>query len=81
MGLKLLNVFDQLKSLSQEAKDLMDEIKDAGDDIDKYKLVFIGSNREEFSFNTFRWSLIFLSAIYNREIPLKKAELFLQKDL
>ena len=28
IGLKSLNVFDYLKSLSQEAKDLMDEIRD-----------------------------------------------------
>ena len=38
------NVFDYLKSLSQEAKKLMDEIEEADDDIDKYKLAFIGSN-------------------------------------
>ena len=40
------NVFDYLKSLSQKAKDLMDEIKDADDNIDKYKLVFIGNNKK-----------------------------------
>ena len=41
------NVFDYSKSLSQKAKDLMNKIKDASDDIDKYKLVFIGSNRKK----------------------------------
>ena len=52
IGLKPLDVFDYLKSLSQEAKDLMNEIEDAENDIDIYKLVFIGSNTEKFSFNT-----------------------------
>ena len=49
---KPLNVFDYLKSLSQKAKDLMDEIKDANDDIKIYKLVFIGSNKKKINFNT-----------------------------
>ena len=35
------NVFNYLKSLSQEAKDLIDEIKDANDDIDDGKLLFM----------------------------------------
>ena len=48
------NVFDYPKSLSQEAKDLMDEIEDENDDIDIHKLAFIGSNKEKFNFNTFR---------------------------
>ena len=65
MGTKPPNVFDYLKSLSQNANDLMDEIKDADNDIDKYKLAFIGSNREKLNFNTFRMPLSFLSAIYN----------------
>ena len=52
----------------------MDEIEDADDDIDKYKLVFIGSNREKFNFNIFRMPVSFLSAIYNGEISLKEAE-------
>ena len=52
IGLKPLDVFDYLKSLSQEVKDLMNEIEDAENDIDIYKLVFFGSNREKFSFNT-----------------------------
>ena len=54
---------------------VMNEIKDEDDDIDKYKLVFIGSNREEFSFNIFRKPLNFISAIYNGEITLKEAEI------
>ena len=45
----------------------MDEIDDANDDIDKYKLAFIGSNREKFNFNTFRVPISFLEAIYNGE--------------
>ena len=69
------NVFNYLKSLSQKAKDLMDEIKDADDDIDNNKLLFIGSNKEKFNFNIFRMSLNFLSAIYNGEISLKEAEI------
>ena len=77
---KPLNVFDYLKSLRQEAKDLIDEIKDADDDIDIYKLAFIGSNRLKFNFNIFRMSLNFLSAIYNGEISLKEAE-FIQRNL
>ena len=40
------NVFNYLKSLSQEAKDLMDEIEDADDNIDDGKLLFIGSNKK-----------------------------------
>ena len=69
------NVFDYLKRLSQKAKDLMVEIKDAVDDIDNNKLLFIGSNKEKFNFNIFRMSLNFLSAIYNGEISLKEAEI------
>ena len=58
----------------------MDEIEDSDDDIDVYKLVFIGSNREIFNFNIFRRPLNFLSAMYNGEITFKKAEI-LQRDL
>ena len=50
------------------AKDFIDEIKDGDDDINIYKLVFIGSNKKKFNFNTFRMPLNFLSAIYNGEI-------------
>ena len=53
----------------------MDDIKDADVGIDKYKLAFIGSNTEKFSFNIFRKLLNFPSAI-----SLRVAE-FLQKDL
>ena len=41
------NVLDYFKSLSQKAKDLMGEIKDANNDINLYKLVFIGSNKKK----------------------------------
>ena len=76
IGLKSLNVFDYLKSLSQEAKDLMDEIKVAENDIDIYKLVFIGSNRKKFNFNIFTMPMNFLPYIYNGKISLKEAEIF-----
>ena len=36
-----LIVSNYLKSLSQEAKDLMDEIEDANNDIDDNKLLFL----------------------------------------
>ena len=58
----------------------MDEIKEADSEIDDYKLLFIGSNKEKFNFNIFRKPLNFLSAIYNGEITLKRAEI-LQGDL
>ena len=58
----------------------MDKIEDADDDIDVYKLVFIGSNKEKFNFNTFNMPLNFLSYIYNGKISLKEAG-FKQKDL
>ena len=67
------NVFDYLKSWSEKAKDLMDEIEDADDDIDNNKLLLIGSNKENFNFNTLRMPLNFLSAISNGEISLKEA--------
>ena len=47
------NTSNCLKGLSQEAKDLTDEIEDADNDIDDGKLLFIGSNKEKFNFNTF----------------------------
>ena len=72
---KPLNVFNYLKSSSQKAENLMDEIKDADDDIDDGKLLFIGSNKEKFNFNTFNKPLNFILAIYNGEILLKEAEL------
>ena len=73
------NTSHYLKRLSQKAKDSMDEIEDADDDIDDGKLLFIGSNKEKFHFNNFNKPLIFL-AIYNGEIWLKEAE-FSQKNL
>ena len=76
---KLLNVFDYLKSLSQEAKHLMDEIKDAKDDIDDGKLLFICSNKERSNFNTFNKPLNFISAICNSKISLKEEEISQRK--
>ena len=52
-------------------KMVMNEIKDEDDD----NLVFIDSNKEEFSFNTLRKLLNFISAIYNGEITLKEADI------
>ena len=77
---KPLNIFDYLKSFSQEAKDLMDEIEEVNNDIDDGKLLFTGSNKEKFNFNTFHKPLNFISAIYNGEISLNKAE-FNQKEI
>ena len=57
----------------------MDKIEDGNDDIDINKLAFIGSNQEEFNFNTYKVPLNFLSTIYNGEISLKEAE-FKQRD-
>ena len=74
------NVFNYLKSLSPEAKDLMNEIEDNDDDMYINKLAFIGSDREKFNFNTFDMPLNFLSDIYNGKISLKEAE-FKQRDL
>ena len=53
----------------------MDEIEETNDDIDIYELVFIGSDKTKFNFNTFRMPLNFVSAIYNGEISLKEAEI------
>ena len=68
-------MFHYLKSLSQVAKDLMDEIEDANSDIDYNKLFYIDSNKEKFNFNIFSMPLNFLSDIFNGKITLKKAEL------
>ena len=46
---KQSNVFDYLKSLSEEANDLMDELKDGNDDIDDGQVLFIGSNNKRFN--------------------------------
>ena len=55
---------------------MIDEIEDANDDIDDGKLLFIGSNKERFNFNTFNKPLNFISFnfIYNGEISLKEVE-------
>ena len=58
----------------------MDEIEDANDDINDSKLLFIGSNKEKFNFNTFNKPLNFISGIYNGKISLKEAEIK-QRDL
>ena len=72
------NVFDYLKSLSQEAKDLMDEIKEADNDFNDYKLLFIGGNNKEFNVSIFRKPLSFLSAVNNGKI-CKKRQNFLKE--
>ena len=54
---------------------MIDEIKDADDSIDKYKLVFIGSYMEKSNFKIFKIPLHFLSDIYNGKISLKEAEI------
>ena len=77
---KRSNVFNYLKSLSQEANDLMDEIEEVNSVIDIHKPLFIGTNKEKFNFNTSRMPLNFLSDIYNGKISLKEAE-FKQRDL
>ena len=76
IGLKLLNVFDYLKILSQEVKDLMDGIEDVNKGINVKRLTFIGSNREKFNFNKFRMALNSLSSIYNSQITLKRQNFF-----
>ena len=76
IGLNLLNAFDYLKSLSQEAKDFMDEIEDVNKDINVKKLVLVGSNKEKFNFNKFRMPLNFLPAISNGQITLKRQNFF-----
>ena len=58
----------------------MDEIEELNNDIDIHKLLFIGSNKEKFNFNTSKIPLNFLSDIYNGKISLKEAE-FKQRDL
>ena len=74
------NVFNYLKSLSQEANDLMDKIEEVNHDIDICKLLFIGNKREKFNFSTFSMPLNFLSNIYNGKVSLKDAE-FKQRNL
>ena len=57
-----------------------DEIEDANNEIDIYKVVFIGSNKKKFNFNTFKMPLNFLSDIYNGKISVKEAE-FEQREI
>ena len=38
--------------MRQEVKDLIDEIEETNDNIDNGKLIFIGSNKEKYNFNT-----------------------------
>ena len=38
--------------MRQEVKDLIDETEKANDNIDNGKLIFIGSNKEKYNFNT-----------------------------
>ena len=71
---KPLNVFNYLKSLSQVANDLIYEIEEGDDDIDNNNLLFTGSNKEKFNFNTFKMPWNFLSDIYNAKTSLKEAE-------
>ena len=63
-----LIVSNYLKSLSQEAKDLMDEIEDVNNDIDYNIIIFIGSNKEKINFNIFSTPLNFLLDIFNSKI-------------
>ena len=72
---KPLNIFDYFKKFKEKAKDLMDEIEDADNDIDNNKLLFTGSNKEKFNFNIFSMPLNFLLDISNDQITLKKAEI------
>ena len=74
------NVFNHLKNSSQEANDLMDEIEDDNDDIDKNNLSFIGSNNETFNFSIFDMPLNFLLNIYNANISIEEAE-FEQREI
>ena len=71
---KAPNVFSYLKSFSQNANDLMDEIEDADDDINDGKVLFTGSNKEKFNFSTFNKPLNFILAISNGEVSLKETE-------
>ena len=75
-----LIISNYLKSLSQEAKDLMDEIEGANDDIDYNKLLFICSSKEKFNFNIFSMPLNLLLDIFNGKITLTKTEIN-QRDL
>ena len=58
----------------------MNEIKNADNDIDYNKLLFIGRNKEKLNFNIFSTPLNFLLDIFNGKITLSKAEIN-QRDL
>ena len=73
-------VFNYLKSLSPEKKDLVDEIEDNDDDTDINKLPLIGSDCKKINYNTFNMPSKFLSDIYNGKISLQETE-FTQRDL
>ena len=75
IDLKLPNVFNWLKTLSQEAKDVIDIMEDADDDIDNNKLPFIGSNKEKINFNIFSMPLNLLLDFFNGKITLTKTEI------
>ena len=53
----------------------MDEIEEADNDIDDYKLLFTDRNKGKFNINIFRKPLNFLSAIYYDETTFKKTEI------
>ena len=74
IDLKLPNVFNWLKTLSQEAKDVIDIMEDADDDIDNNKLPFIGSNKEKINFNIFIMPLNLLLDFFGK-ITLTKTEI------
>ena len=69
-----LFVSNYLKSLSQEAKDFMDEIEDANNETDYNKLLFISSNKEKFNFNIFSMPFNFFLFLMVK-LHLKKAKL------
>ena len=73
---KCLWLFKKFKSTGN----IEDEIEDANNNVNDGQVLFIGSNKEKFNFNTFNKPLNFISAIYNDEISLKEAE-FKQRDL
>ena len=59
---------------------MIDEIEDAGNNIDNNELLFIGSDKENVKYNIFSTPLNFLLDIFNGKITLKKAEIN-QRDL
>ena len=49
----------RVRKKAKDAKDLMIEVEDTEDDLDKEKLIFVGKNREKFNFSTFKSPLDF----------------------